>query len=65
MQFEQDQIDQRYMAEEAVFETASRFRYHVIVDSLADDEAHVLDTKTGKTLTTGTVSECHDYLQSH
>lgn len=65
MHYEQDQIDQRYMAQEDAFEAASRFRYHVIVDSLADDEAHVLDTMTGKTLTIGTVGECHDYLQSH
>lgn len=61
--YEQDQIDQRYVAEEAVYEAAARFRYHLVVDSLEDDEAHVLDTMTGKTLLTGTVGECQDYLQ--
>lgn len=42
-------------------DAAERFRYHIIVDSLEDDEAHVLDTRTGKTLMTGTIPDCHAY----
>jgi hypothetical protein len=65
MHYEQDQIDQAYMAQEDAFEAGSRFRFHIIVDSLLDDEAHVLDTHTGKTLFAGSNRDCDRYLQSH
>jgi uncharacterized protein GlcG (DUF336 family) len=60
--FEQDQIDQAYMAQED--NAARRFRYHVSVN-VADDEGKVIDTKGGddKVLFAGTVSEAHAYIR--
>lgn len=62
MHYEQDQMDQAYMASEAT--ERRKYRYHVDVN-VGTGVGKVIDTKGGRdtVLFEGTVHEAHAYVQ--